>query len=356
MQIETDGARDAAALCSKCFHNEGLRLDAEKLGWANDHACPNCGSLDGAKLCARRAEHLAHRFFVIGSLHKTRYGGAPVIQFNSHRETDLDPNPFHSDDASLLSKALGIGFFYYGPPTWAVGDVEPLMALEDSETRNRIIERILAEYPPFTLSPQHTFYRLRKGVTDPQALGEYDSPPYEKCGGGRLDSPDLPVLYGSADLELCVHECRVTVEDQLHVATLRATRPLTLLDLTALLNEDVTSFESLDMAVHLLFLASNHAYPLTRAIASTATVAGFDGILFPSYFSMLRTGQPFLETAYGLSTRAFPSAAKYEALKVAENIGLFGRPIADGRVNVTCINRLYLRKATYDLGFGPATD
>src|SRR5580698_11184646 len=54
--------------------------------------------------------------------------------------------------------------------------------------------------------------------------------------------------------------------DHLHFATLKATRSLTLLDLTALLQEDVTSFESLDMAIHLLFLAPSHSYPITRAI------------------------------------------------------------------------------------------
>ena len=355
MGVETDGAQSVAVLCSKCFRNQGLRVDAARLGWASDEACPNCRAPDGLKLCAQRAQRLAHRFFVVGSLHKTEYGGAPVIQFNSRRETDLDPNPFHGDDAMLLSRALGIGLFYYGPPLWAVGEIEPLKALADPETRFQIIERILAEYPRFTLSPEQTFYRLRKGVAHPEVPTEYDSPPDAYCGGGRLDSPDLPVLYGSADLELCIHECRVTVEDQLHVATLNATRPLTLLDLTALLQEDVTSFESLDMAVHLLFLAASHSYPIARAIAAAAAQTGFDGILFPSYFSLLRTGQPFLETAYGLSTRIFPGAAEYEALKVVENIGLFGRPIADGRVNVACINRLYMRKAAYDLGFGPAT-
>ncbi|MGV6875985.1 hypothetical protein ACUSIJ_25275 [Pseudochelatococcus sp. B33] len=109
------------------------------------------------------------------------------------------------------------------------------------------------------------------------------------------------------------------------------------------------------MAIHLLFLAASHSYPVSRAIAAAAVQGGFDGILFPSYFSLLRTDQPFLETAFGLSTRIFRGAAKYESLKIVENIGLFGRPIADGRVSVTCINSLYLRKANYDIGFGPAT-
>lgn len=355
MEVDTDDVRDAVVLCSKCFRNEGLRLDAVNLGWAGNDVCPNCSSRDGAKLCARRAERLAYRFFVVGSLHRTKYGGAPVIQFNSNRKTELDANSFHGDDAMLLSKVLHIGFFYYGPPLWAFGEVEPLKALGSPEIRGPVIERILTEYPSFTLTPEQTFYRLRKGVTQPGAPAEYDSPPDAYCGRGRLDSPDLPILYGSADLQLCTHERRVTVEDQLYFATLKPTRSLTLLNLTALLNENVSSFESLDMAVHLLFFAPSDSYPITRAIANAAVQAGFDGIIFPSYFSLLRTGSPFLETAYGLSTRRFPGTAEYESRKIVENIGLFGRPIADGRVEVSCINRLYLRKAVYDLGFGPAT-
>ncbi len=355
MEAQTDVAPEPAILCSACFRNEGLRLDAVRLGWASDEACPQCGATDGSKLSDEHALKLAHRFFVVGSLVKTEYGGASVIQFNDRVETSLDPDPYHGDDAQLLSRTLGVGFFYHGPPTWAVGEVEPLKALEDPQTRAPIIARILAEYPRFTLSPDQTFYRLRKAAARPQEPSEYDSPPDEYCGGGRLDAPDLPILYGSADLELCIHECRVTVADELHIATLKATRPLTLLDLTALIDDGTTSFESLDMAVHLLFLAASHSYPITRDIAAAAHRAGMDGVLFPSYFSLLRTGEPFLETVHGLSTRVFAGAAEYEAAKIVENIALFGRPIADGRIAVACINRLYLRQASYDLGFGPAS-
>lgn len=344
-----------AVLCSLCFSNEGLKLDAERIGTTSSEVCPTCGSNTGLKLDRHHALWLVHRFFVVGSLHKTEYGGAPVIQFNVMRKNEIDPHPYHAADAALLERVLGIGLFYYGPPLWAVGEVEPLKALEDPTQRDGIVQRILAEYPRFSLTPDQAFYRLRKGIGSSVTPSAFDSPPDHLCGKGRLDSPSLPVLYGSADLELCVHECRVTVEDLVHVATLRAARPLVLLDVTGVLEEPVTSFESLDMAVHMLFLAAEHAYPLARAIADAAAEAGFDGILFPSYFSLLRTGQPFLETAYGLSTRTFSGAAEHEAQKIVANIALFGHPIADGRVLIDCINRLYLRQAAYDLGFGPAT-
>ena len=72
-------------------------------------------------------------------------------------------------------------------------------------------------------------------------------------------------MYGSQDLPVCVHECRVTAEDELYVATLSPTRDLKLLDLSVLLREeDGTEFDSLDMAVHMLFLAGKHSYEISR--------------------------------------------------------------------------------------------
>lgn len=69
---------------------------------------------------------------------------------------------------------------------------------------------------------------------------EYHAPPVGHRGNGRLDAEDFPVMYASQDVEVCVHECRVTVEDQLYMATLAPVRDLRLLDLTAVLEEDVT--------------------------------------------------------------------------------------------------------------------
>jgi hypothetical protein len=140
-------------------------------------------------------------------------------------------------------------------------------------------------------------------------------------------------MYGSQDLQVCIHECRVTAEDELYVASLAATRDLNLLDLTHLLYEEhVTEFESLDMAVHMLFLAGPHSYEITRLIAQGARAAGYDGVIYPSYFSLLRTGGMPFETAYGISLRRFPQAAGYERAKIIPTLGLFGRPVREGTV------------------------
>lgn len=285
----------SVVLCSNCFTDQGLRLDAERIGEMDNSACPNCGERSGCKLTADKAGALAHRFFVWGTLHRYEYGAAPIVQFNQQQKTSIDTSPWFEKDIELIGKTLGVGFFYYGPRLWMLGEVAPLKALEAEQSRAAIIQRIIAEYPSAHLDESHLFYRIRKAPQVSSSVSEYDTPPGEFLGTGRLDSTDFPVMYGSQDLEVCVHECRVTAEDELYVATLSPTRSLKLLDLSRLLPEEhVTEFESLDMAVHILFLAGKHSYGISRDIARSAHAAGYDGVVYSSYFSLLRTGtMPF---------------------------------------------------------------
>ena len=161
-------------------------------------------------------------------------------------------------------------------------------------------------------------------------------------------------MYASQDIEICIHECRVTMEDDLFLATLRGTRPLRCLNLTAVLKEDTTEFESVDMAVHMLFLAGEHSYEICQGIAAAARDAGFDGLVYPSYFNLVRTGAPPFETAYGISVRRFESYQEQAEALTIPNIAVFGRPIESGLIRVDCINRLVLRRVAYDLHFGPS--
>jgi hypothetical protein len=340
--------------CSHCFRDQGLRLDAQQIGDVHDESpCPLCGSPDASKLTKRALFSLAHRFFVWGSLQKMAYGAAPLIQFNDRRSSDIAfPGPLN-DDMHLLERVLGIGFFRYGPRMWMVGEVEPLKALLDQTTRPQIVERILRDYPSVELTSEDFFYRVRRSPASPAEHGEFDSPPTEYLGRGRLDSTDLPVLYGSPDIHVCLHECRVTAEDDLFVATLAPTSKLRLLNLAAILDEEVTEFDSLDLAVHMLFLAGDYSYPIARGIARSARDAGYDGLVYPSYFSMLRTGTLPFETAYGLSTRRFKGHRPHEEKKIVPNVGLFGRPIEKTGVRVLGINRMVLNRVEYGFHFGP---
>jgi hypothetical protein len=342
-------------LCSNCLNDTGLRFDAEAAGIANALPCPNCGSRSGKRLTRHLIEYLMSRFFVRGSVIRFEYGGAPWLQFNAHhfRTGTYGAPAWLEGDLKLLSEAIGVGVFHYGPRYWMFGEVEPLKALRNADTRSAIITRILNEYPSVTWPESEVFFRVRVNPEHPENQSEYDSAPKAFLGKGRLDSPSLPILYCSQDIEGCIHECRVTAEDDVYVATLTPTRPLKLLDLTALLEENVTEFESLDMAVHMLFFAAPHSYEISRAIASTARDAGFDGLLYPSYFSQVRSGKMPFETTYGISLRRFPQGAEYSKWGLFPNIALFGYPVEATVVKLTCINRVILSRVKYTLSYGP---
>lgn len=341
-------------LCSFCFQNEGLVLGAKRLGQIESSKCSNCGRSDGYKLNKEALMNLAHQFFVWGSLQRCAYGAAPVIQFNDKQKTSITLPYGLKNDVQLFEKKLGVGFFYYGPRLWMVGEVEPLKNLQSQNSCKKIITRIINEYPTESLGEKNSFYRVRKYPKKPQIIDEYDSPPNESACEGRLNSTLFPVLYASTDLEVCVHECRFSAEDEIYVATLNPTRDLKLLNLTTLLEEeDASEFESLDMAVHMLFLAGDYSYSISQRIAEEAKKASFDGIIYPSYYSLLRTGTMPFETAYGISLRSFPKMKKYEEAKVIKNLAIFGRPIKERKVSVKCINRLHVSRVKYDFHFGP---
>lgn len=347
-----------ALLCSNCFLDEGLRIDAYKNGIEQESDCPNCKSPHGRKLTKDEIERLAWRFFVSGTTFRSDFGAAPVIQFNEHQygKSNISPSPWLKDDIKLIEDAAKIGFFHYGPRLWMVGEVEPLKDLQDRIKRPQIIKRVLKEYPERILAKDSVFYRLRVRPQNPANPNEYDSPPAVLAGTGRLDSVGFPVMYGSQDIDICIHECRTTTEDDIFVATLKPERDMRLLDLTHVLKENETEFESLDMAIHMLFLARSHSYDICRAIALAAKDAGYDGLIYPSFFSLIRTGGHPFETAYGLSLRRFhPQAEEYGRAFTISNFALFGRPLESMLVRVHCINRLILTQIGYLGHFGPVT-
>ncbi len=319
-------------LCADCFIDGGLRKDASRIGIINALPCPNCGAQKSRKLTPYLLQVLAWNFFVRGSTLRREYGAAPVLQFNEHhygKGTYRAPE-WLKQDVELIQEKGRIGFFHYGPRMWMIGSIEPLKALQDVAQRDAIIQRILSEYPAISFAKGGTLYRLRLNPKAPIESLEYDSPPDHLLGRGRLDTQEYPVLYCAQDIEGCVHECRVTVEDELYLATLCPSRNLRLLDLTELLlEENTTEFESLDLAVHMLFYAPEHSYPISRAIAMAAKKFGFDGVVYPSYFSQVRSGLTSAETVgYGISIRQaarhFPRLTGQAKSGVYPNVALFG--------------------------------
>jgi hypothetical protein len=122
-------------LCSECFKDTGLKLDATVIGLDDETPCPNCGRSTGKKLDRDLVAALAYRFFVWGTLQRVEYGAAPIVQFNKRRASILRRGSRLT--LHLIEEKIGVGFFYYGPRLWMVGENEPLKALQRRSTRQR---------------------------------------------------------------------------------------------------------------------------------------------------------------------------------------------------------------------------
>lgn len=351
-----DVQNDKVLLCAKCFKDEGLVILAFKIGIPDESECPSCKSSNGYKLTKKLVRNLCREFFVRGTIYKLDYGGFPLVQFNEQNfgNSSIDVSPWLENDVKLIEQAGEIGLFYYSPRFWMLGEIEPLKSLQITEEQDQIIDRILNLYPVFELSEKNAFYRIRLNPKVPYDISEYDSAPDEFIGSGRLDDKFSPILYGSPDLELCLHECRASVEDDIYVAKLVPKRKMNVLNLSALIDDSNTEFESLDIAIHFLFLASKHSYPITKKIAAAAKKAGFDGVIYPSFFSYIRTGHVPFDTVYGISIRRIAELKEHAESQIVPNLALFGRPIKDEILRVDSINKVVINRIGYDLSFGPA--
>ena len=344
-----------AVLCSDCFQDFGLRNFAYKIGLKNSSRYNQCGSKNGSKLTIEHTIRLADLFFVWGSTERPKFGAAPRIQFNKQMPNQIEFPSWLKQDAKLFTEFANISFFHYGPRLWMLGEVTPLLDLQNPNRRASVIKRILKEYPSKLLKPGFELYRLRTSPDSPNLFSEYDSPPKELVGSGRLCTQQFPVLYCSSDLKVCAHECEIQMNQNAFLATLTPKRKLKMLNLHfPLAEENTTEFESLDMAVHQLFLAEAHSYPISRAIAKAAKTNGFDGIIYSSFYSLIKQGARPLPTSLGISHRHIAIGSGTHPQKFEDIFGIFGRPIEAGLIEIKCINRLQIIQAELTLGFGPA--
>ncbi|MEP3673124.1 MAG: RES family NAD+ phosphorylase [Hyphomicrobiales bacterium] len=324
---------DQPVLCSACFTDVGLRLEAEKIGVADGKKCKACGKTDGAKIRPSQLESFFVEFFGNGSFSRTEFGGANRLASNTmrHGKREVCLPPWLEADAHLLEDHLQLGLFRYGPALWRIGEIDQLIDLRNPRKRESAVASLVDQFPAHTLEEGFEFFKIRKDIKLGQEHNnnQFDSAPLKRSQYGRLDSKSLQVLYGSENLEICAHECRITIPDECFVASLSLLRPMHILDLASPSNDEAdTEFSSLDLATQFLFSASITSYPITRSIAAYAKKEGYDGIRYPSYFSLIKP-------------------------ETVPNIALFDTPIASNWVEVRCINRVFLRSAQYDLRLGP---
>src|SRR5213595_1959865 len=108
--------------CSDCFHNEGLRLEATRLGEAQT-VCPHCGSRSGVGLDEDQCGQLLERFFIDGSRSNGSFGVAPYMNGAGNPHGIQFDATLQSDFERLIGiDALGLRL--RSPKTYLVGDTE----------------------------------------------------------------------------------------------------------------------------------------------------------------------------------------------------------------------------------------
>lgn len=315
--------------CSSCFHDVGLRAVADEFGDRSARVCPTCGALEGSKLTRKTLERTCTEFFVRGSVYSGKGWFAPMLQFNYFdRPIDEVGRAPLRKDIRRLSEALGVQVFLYGPPLWMFGKPCEEDGIQKWQTSD--FQNICDYHNQLELDSKVTLFRVQRNIEFTPEDARFCSPPDEyRTTYGRFDSADLSVLYCSLDVETCLHESRVSLEDDIFVATLHPTRTLRLLDLTAPKTDfEISPFD--DPRIWLKSLIYDHeSYHVCQQLAAHIQSLGYDGFVVESYFQQATS-----------ATHA--------------NLCLFGRPVVAGLVSVEGINKVNLRNVSYEFGFGPA--
>jgi len=330
---------DINLLCSNCFKNFGLRTLAEDLAKDSKFIeCENCGST-GLKIEKSTANNLMSLFFVSGSVPPGIGGSAPIYQYNEVQypgkidfATELD------SDLQLLSEYLKIGLFHYGPPLWMIGATEHynILTIDNvkGNLRKNIWKDILDRCETKIFSKDTQIYRIRTGEKMPPALPEhFDSPPAKFMQEGRFHTKDFPLFYGALDVETCLHETRITLQDYSMLAVFQPCNELKILNISENIDDSkaTTPFERVDIFMKKLAYSGKNHYPLCQELAKEVKLAGYDGFISTSYF-----GQAHKEKLY--------------------NINLFGYPVKEGKIKLISTNRIFLKSLSYEYQYGPTND
>jgi hypothetical protein len=240
-------------------------------------------------------------------------------------------------DWSLIQSIVGGRLWYRSPRLFYLG-ITNHFGMYQSLPKEVVRDQVVSKLRLNQVGPTTTFYRIRLNLDDASKFdeGQYDAPPKQRRRGfGRFDNNKLPLFYGSPNLQVCIHECKVTLADEIFVATVAPTRTLSLIDSTGNYDqpEDIDPFDDLRWFFRGLMNASQpHVYRYCRRIAQTIRdMTDADGFVYNSYYTNV-AGDTGGKTI---------------------NYALFGRPLADGKLNVTSINTIRVNRITYDYHLGP---
>lgn len=306
---------------------------AARFGESVASRCGQCGARDGVKLSRANLEDLARCFFVEGTIPRGTGGFVSILQLNSH-DTPDDEVPMREETAAdwhLIKSVLGWRLFYNGPDLWQLGITGHYD--DDQQVSDATIATIVDQLAIRTIAPDMRVFRIRKNINPARVLDQqqYMAPPHSvRREFGRFDDETVNVFYTSPSLDVCIHECRVTMTDEIHAAILEPVRELKLADLTSGFAQcNSEPYDDLANFFGGLALSRNEeTYRVSRRIARELARRKFvDGFISSSFYTPIHGG--------GL------------------NYCFFDDPLSDGRLRILSVNRVQLEGVVYRYGFGP---
>jgi RES domain len=335
-------------LCSECFLNAGLRIEAAHFGDRGNEPCQNCSSRNGCGLGLEALEQLVTRFFVDGS----RSPYLPPVYRIDRSKLATEPYVVGFDETVQRDYELIAGHLetlrYNAPSPRKMGIsgpfsdfIEALGSPNEEGDRIRLAEvaaDVLGRCALAHLEREQKVYRIRTNPELIQNSRDIDTPPSQigscKKGNGRFETESLPILYASSDVETALHESRVRLGDEIVLGTLEVCTQQKLVDLDDV-KQDLDGYRDTKPDYYYFLrgrLDSQRPidYQMCQSLAIEARRAGFDGLKFRSFYSILR-----------------------EDHKSSVNYALFGFPIAAGKLKLISWNSIRLLRVSYDFQFGP---
>jgi len=317
--------------CPECFHNHGFKTVLYSVGRPSAPACPRCSGKSGIGLDATALHEAVEMFFVDGSVVAETLAPVYAVGAGDIPAAELDGSLVR--DAATIRGLVDSSIFHNAPPLWRLGYTNHYHALREADPAKA--DALLTKGHAVEIAADTLLYRVRLGMlTGPRLLDtdSFDPPPdHIARSWGRWDDGALPILYVADDIELCLHECRTAISDEITLATLRTRCPLRLLDIAAGFDDNGgTRFDDGQLFADFLSRSRGDTwFAITRAVAQAAARAGYDGLRYYSYYSFT------MEKCSGL------------------NLALFGRPIADGKLEIASVNRVRITDVHYGFRLGP---
>lgn len=248
----------AIVFCSDCFRNEGLRIEAEKLGQQQESPCPACSSTSGKKIDEGLLWELCCRFFDYGSRSLYQppvYRIIPPSLGSHFKGCEAKFDASLNDDTARIKQSADIGLRYNAPnirrmgitsvyhEIWTILDSDTLTDNAKAEKLANPFARIRDCCGSFTLLSGRKIYRIRINPDGVSQATAFDTTPTEF----RFNSVTFPVWYAGLGIETCIHECRARAGDEIILATLTVEQPQRIIDLDNILTGETRGEERSDV-------------------------------------------------------------------------------------------------------------